>query len=113
MFIAQLTDLHVRPVGKSANRVVESNLFTERALRAVAALVPRPDVVVITGDLTECGLPAEYDNLARMLRQNLAMPVFVVPGNHDDRTALRERLAHLPGVTTDPRFIQYAVDGLQ
>ncbi|MGH7153571.1 MAG: metallophosphoesterase, partial [Acetobacteraceae bacterium] len=68
MLIAQLTDLHVRPVGKAANRVVETNMLTERALRAVAAFVPRPDVVLITGDLTECGLDEEYANLARMLR---------------------------------------------
>lgn len=111
MLIAQLTDLHVRPVGEPANRVVETNAFTERALRAVASLRPRPDVVVITGDLTECGLDAEYANLAAMLRHHLPMPVFVIPGNHDRREGLRRGLAHLPGVTADPRFVQYAVEG--
>ena len=58
MLIAQLTDLHVRPRGKPANRVVETNMFTERAFRALAAFVPRPEVVLLTGDLTECGLNA-------------------------------------------------------
>jgi len=111
MLIAQLTDLHVRPVGEPANRVVETNAFTERALRAVASLRPHPDVVVITGDLTECGLDAEYANLAGLLRQYLPMPVFVIPGNHDRREAFRRGLAHLPGVTSDPQFVQYAVDG--
>lgn len=111
MLIAQLTDLHVRPVGEPANRVVETNAFTERALRAVASFRPRPDVVVITGDLTECGLDAEYANLADLLRQYLPMPVFVIPGNHDRREALRRGLAHLPGVTSDPQFVQYAVEG--
>ncbi|HSU05788.1 MAG TPA: phosphodiesterase, partial [Acetobacteraceae bacterium] len=110
MLIAQLTDLHIRPVGKSANRVVETNVFTERALRSVAALQPRPDVVVITGDLTECGLDEEYANLTRMLRHGLSMPVFVMPGNHDRRGPLREGLAHLPGVTADPHFVQYVVE---
>ena len=50
MLICQLTDLHVRPVGQPANRVVETNIFTERAFRAVWRFRPRPDVVVITGD---------------------------------------------------------------
>ena len=111
MLIAQLTDLHVCPVGEPANGVVETNAFTERALRAVASLRPRPDVVVITGDLTECGLDAEYANLASMLRQHMPMPVFVIPGNHDRREGLRRGLAHLPGVTADPHFVQYAAEG--
>ncbi len=110
MLLAQLTDLHVRPVGKPANRVVETNVFAERALRSVAALQPRPDAVIITGDLTECGLDQEYANLARMLRHNLTMPVYVIPGNHDRRGVLREGLAHLPGVTSDPHFIQYVIE---
>ncbi len=110
MLIAQLTDLHVRPVGKSANRVVETNVFAERALRSVAAVQPRPDAVIITGDLTECGLDEEYANLARMLRHNLTMPVYVIPGNHDRRGVLREGLAHLPGVTSDPHFVQYVIE---
>ena len=110
MLICQLTDLHVRPVGKSANRLVETNLFTERAFRAVSRLSPRPDVVVITGDLTECGLDAEYANVARLLRKWLPMPVFVIPGNHDQRAPFREGLRHLPGVTADPHYVQYAVE---
>jgi 3',5'-cyclic-AMP phosphodiesterase len=110
MLICQLTDLHVRPVGKPANRVAETNMFTDRAFRAVARLNPEPDMVVITGDLTECGLDAEYTNLARLLRKWLPMPVFVIPGNHDRRGNFREGLKHLPGVTADPHYVQYAVE---
>jgi 3',5'-cyclic AMP phosphodiesterase CpdA len=110
MLICQLTDLHVRPVGEPVNRLVETNLFTERAFRAASRLIPRPDVVVITGDLTESGTESEYANVARMLRKWLPMPVFVIPGNHDRRAALREALQHLPGVTSDPHYIQYVIE---
>ncbi len=110
MLICQLTDLHVRPVGQPANRVSETNMFTERAFRAVSRLKPRPDVVVITGDLTECGLDAEYANVDQLLHWLQPIPVFVIPGNHDRRGNFRERLKHLPGVVADPRYIQYAVD---
>jgi 3',5'-cyclic AMP phosphodiesterase CpdA len=110
MLICQLTDLHVRPPGMPANRVAETNMFVERAFRAVAAFTPRPDIVVITGDLTECGLAGEYANLAQLIRKFLPMPVYVIPGNHDRREAFREGLAHLPGVTADPHFVQYAVE---
>jgi len=50
-----------------------------RAVRAAEA-----DHVVVTGDLTQLGLPSEFDE-ARSILQALGPPqkVFVVPGNHD------------------------------
>jgi 3',5'-cyclic AMP phosphodiesterase CpdA len=85
-------------------------MFTERAFRAVAAMERTADLVLITGDLTECGLPAEYDNFLAILRRTLKQPVFVIPGNHDRRDNFRKALAALPGVTTDPEFVQYAIE---
>jgi 3',5'-cyclic AMP phosphodiesterase CpdA len=110
MLICQLTDLHVCAAGAACNRVSETNVFAARAFRAVAAMKPVPDVVVITGDLTESGLPAEYANLAAMIRRDLPMPVYAIPGNHDRRDNFRRDLAHLPGVTADPVYVQYAID---
>jgi Icc protein len=110
MLIAQLSDLHVRPRGVPASRVVETNMLVERALITVAALNPRPDVVVVSGDVTECGRPEEYAMAAEMFRHHLTMPVFVVPGNHDRRENFRAGLGHMPGVTQHPDFVQYAVE---
>lgn len=110
MLIAHLTDLHIRPRGVPAARVVETNMLVERALRAVAALRPAPDLVVISGDVTECGRPEEYRMAAALFAQHLAMPVYVVPGNHDRRENFREGLGHLPGVLSDPDFVQYVVE---
>ena len=110
MIICQMTDLHVRPRGLPANRVSETNMLTERACRVIGAFNPRPDVVLITGDLTECGLDAEYANLKAILERTLSMPVFVIPGNHDRRDNFRQGLGHLPGVLSDPVFVQYTVE---
>lgn len=110
MLIAHLSDLHIRPRGIPASRMVETNMMVERALAAVAALTPRPDVVVISGDVTECGRPEEYRMAARLFERYLPMPVYVVPGNHDRRENFREGLGHLYGVTQDQDFVQYAVE---
>ncbi len=110
MLICQITDLHVRPFGMACNRVSETNMMTERALRAIAALQPAPDIVLITGDLTECGREDEYDLVAGMLGRILKMPVYAIPGNHDRRGAFRATLGHLPGVTRDPHFVQYVIE---
>lgn len=112
MLICQITDLHVRGAGIPANRVVDTNMFAERAFKAIAALRPRPDVVVMTGDLTECGLAPEYRMLDSMIRRLLPMPVLVIPGNHDRRAEFRDTLGYLRGVTEGGDFIHYVVDDL-
>ncbi|MDE2581470.1 MAG: phosphodiesterase [Rhodospirillales bacterium] len=100
MLIAQLTDLHLRPHGQSANRVVETNMLTARAVRAVAALRPAPDLVLLTGDLADRGEPGAYRLLAGMLADAGLPPVFAIPGNHDDRAALRAALPFVPQTGT-------------
>lgn len=109
MLIAHLTDLHVRPHGLPAYRTAETNMLTERAIDAVLALDPRPDLVLITGDLTDNGLVAEYENLKRMLSR-LPMPVWLIPGNHDRRENLKQVLADYPGLSDHPTYAQWSVD---
>jgi len=110
MLIVQLTDLHVRAAGVPASRVSETNMLTEQAFRAVRALTTPPDMILITGDLTECGVAAEYENLAAILRRSLPNRVYVVPGNHDRREVLRAVMPHLPKISDDPAFVQYTIE---
>jgi 3',5'-cyclic-AMP phosphodiesterase len=109
MLICQITDLHVRPRGLAAYRVSETNQMVERALDMVAALRPQPDVVLITGDLSDCGLTEEYELLRKLLKK-LPMPVYMVPGNHDRRDTLKAVFADWPGVAGDPDFVQCVVE---
>jgi len=109
VLIAQITDLHVRPLGLPAYRVAETNMMTERAVDALVALRPRPDLVLITGDLTDCGLIEEYQQLKAVLGR-LDLPVFMVPGNHDRRQNLRQVFADHPKVVEDGDFVQFVVD---
>jgi Icc protein len=92
VIIAQITDLHVRPRGWKANRVVETNAMLARAVTTLNALKPVPDIVLATGDLVDGGTIEEY----RVLREELSklvMPVYLIPGNHDRREGLREIFA--------------------
>jgi 3',5'-cyclic-AMP phosphodiesterase len=109
MLIAQISDLHLRPRGLPAIRVVETNMLTARAIAAVKALDPRPDAVLVTGDVVNNGTPKEYDT-ARELLGRFPMPVYVVPGNHDHRLNFKAALKDFPGVTAHPRFVQYAIE---
>jgi 3',5'-cyclic AMP phosphodiesterase CpdA len=60
MLIAQISDLHLRPRGVAAYRVSETNMMAEKAIDALLALSPRPDAVIVTGDVADGKLEAEY-----------------------------------------------------
>ncbi len=80
--LVQLSDAHLRDDDAQPER-----MFAD-AVRDVAALVPAPSAVLVSGDLTEHGLPHEYERVRELLSA-LAMPVHVLGGNHDDRESLR------------------------
>lgn len=110
MIIAQITDFHVRPPGVRAYGGIDTNAMLRSAVAAIAALDPAPDCVIATGDLSDCGLPAEYAEIADALAQ-LPMPAFVIPGNHDRREVMRDALAASHRYLTQDRdFLHYVID---
>lgn len=82
--LVQISDLHVGAEGGPDPR-----RDTAAAVRAILELRPRPDAVLVSGDLVEHGRASEYRQV-RDLLDELAMPVHVLAGNHDDRGALRD-----------------------
>lgn len=73
---------------------------------AVRALETKPNAVLLTGDLADHAADDEYERLRQLVAQ-IGTPLFVLPGNHDDRTALRRHF-DTPGAGSEP--VQYAVD---
>ena len=122
MLVAQISDPHILAPGKFFHAPAKaappgadpgwSHIDTAACLgRAVAAinrLEPRPDVVVVTGDLVEHGSVVEYDHI-RALLAPLAMPFFVIPGNHDSRGGLRAAFA-CDGYLPRAGFLHYAIE---
>ena len=122
MLIAQISDPHIVAAGKlfrgpvqgtapDAERIsleFDTAAFLARSIAALNALVPRPDIVVLTGDLVDHGAPEEYVHLRQLLAR-LQMPCFVIPGNHDGREALRQAF-RADGYLPADGFLQYAVE---
>ena len=108
MLIAQITDTHVSTPESRSDRDFHTAAYLERAVAHLNALAPRPDVVLATGDLVEAGQLAEYARLRELLAP-LAVPVYLIPGNHDDRDQLVrafDRHRYLPR----DGFIQYVIE---
>lgn len=108
MLIAQITDTHIRPKGVLAMGRVDTAGHLARAVAHINALRPAPDLVLMTGDLVDGGKPEEYAHL-RALLAPFAMPVYVIPGNHDAREALRDGFADHRYLPRDG-FLQYVVE---
>jgi len=72
-------------------------------------LAPRPDVALATGDLVERGEPEEYARL-RAILDRLAMPLYVIPGNHDSREHLARAFADRGYLPTRGEFLHYTVE---
>lgn len=79
MIIAQLSDIHTAP----------DNDHLARFDNALAWLKPfEPDVLVISGDLIDDGWREGYAAIAARL-ETLSCRTMILPGNSDDRTAMR------------------------
>lgn len=108
MLLAQLSDLHL--CAKPLQGTVYTGGFLKKAVASVLAFSPRPDAVVLTGDLVERGSVDEYLQLrAALAPLTAAMPVHLQVGNHDDRAALQAVFGK-PAGAADAEFHQYAVE---
>jgi len=104
VLIAQISDLHIGVTGRDRDPADRLGAV----VAAIAALDPAPDAVVVTGDVTQNGRASEFARV-RELVAPLAMPVHVMPGNHDDPAELR---AAFPPAGEDamPAFVQFTAD---
>jgi 3',5'-cyclic AMP phosphodiesterase CpdA len=104
LLIAQITDLHI---GFDRDNPDEYNM--QRLKSVIARLVDAPntpDMLLMTGDLTEFGDAASFAALAEAVSQ-CPFPVWTIPGNHDLR---EELLAAFPDTPVNDGFIQYALE---
>ncbi len=84
MIIAHISDLHALAPGQKLMNVLDVNALARDAVSRVNALEVRPDVVIVTGDLTHNGREDEMRN-ARDVLDALEAPYVAIPGGHDDQ----------------------------
>jgi len=76
MKIAHISDIHYS----------KSWMFLHETFRKCIEMVneENPDMVIITGDITDYGLTSEFQGVKEELK-DISSPYLVVPGNHDSR----------------------------
>ncbi|MBB6310033.1 phosphodiesterase [Xanthobacter tagetidis] len=111
MLIAQLTDFHVTLPGQTAGGVDTRAAFAALVER-VRALAPRPELLLVSGDLAEAGVDAEYAFVLEGL-ESLGIPFLAVPGNHDAPAPLRRVLARHTGTEPEHGGLVHEQGGLR
>ena len=107
MIIAQISDTHIAVDTLDAEQRIRD---FECTIADIDSLNPAPDVIVHTGDIVHNGRPDEYFRAAAILAKARA-PVFVIPGNKDERTNLRAAFAGDGYLAPDSDFVDYTIEG--
>jgi 3',5'-cyclic AMP phosphodiesterase CpdA len=107
LLIAQISDTHLLP---PASDQPAASLRADCLRRCVADInQQKPDAVVFTGDTVQHGQPDEYA-LLRELLAPLEAPLYLVPGNRDNKDALRVAFNDHPQLPKNGEFLHYVVD---
>ncbi len=109
MLIAQITDFHI-------GRIIETDCGTidlyDRLKDTVSHLIeldPRPDLIVVSGDISNHGNIEDYER-SKSLLDSMQIPYLVMPGNHDSRDNLRTLFGDQGYLPRDGEFLQYTYE---
>jgi Icc protein len=109
--IAQISDLHIKSQGVLAYGRVDTAQALERCVAALNEFRPRPDLVVISGDLADTPAAEEYEYLKRLLAP-LELPFVGIPGNHDSREMMRAAFPQAYAFASGPLNQRIEIGGL-
>lgn len=105
MLIAQITDVHLGFDPINPDEFNRRRL--DATLKVLRGLDPRPDLLLVTGDIANDGDDSvSYARWAEAIA-GLPFPVCPAMGNHDSRAPF---LRQFPGTGTADGFVQYTVE---
>ena len=108
-FLVQITDTHVVERGTLLYGQADTARHLAETVSEINAMRPLPDGVLITGDLVEHPGPTTYSHF-RDLIEPLRMPVFLMPGNHDNPEIMQSYFRDTPMFPAEPPHFQYVIE---
>ncbi len=90
--IAQLTDIHLFEDIENSLVGIQTELSFQEVLAKAKRILPRIDLLLLTGDLTQDGSVTSYSRLSQSLDE-FGVNAYCLAGNHDDLPVMQK---HLP-----------------
>lgn len=100
--IAQITDIHLFADPNRELLGLTCAKSFQAILDRLQTLSPQPDMLLLTGDLSQDGTLESYKLLADLLRP-LSIPTYWLPGNHDQPLVMQQVLNQAP-ISTQKSF---------
>lgn len=97
LLVAQITDTHLLAAGEGELLGVPTAESFAAILGRLQALKRQPDLLLLTGDLSQDETPTSYERLAAGIAP-LGIPAYWLPGNHD-RPELMEKILCTPPIS--------------
>ncbi|MBM0741948.1 3',5'-cyclic-AMP phosphodiesterase [Phormidium sp. CLA17] len=95
LLIAQITDTHLYADAQKELLGLQTSQSFQCVIEQVNALEQRPDLILLTGDLSQDGTAESYERLHTMVSP-LAIPTYWLPGNHDCPKTMAQVLTRSP-----------------
>jgi Icc protein len=108
--LVQISDTHVVERGTLLYGQADTARHLAETVSAINLMRPTPDLVLITGDLVEHPGPVTYSHFKDLIAP-LEMPVYLMPGNHDDPAIMSEYFRDTPLFPCAGPIYQYVVEG--
>ena len=112
MLLAQISDPHIVENGRKTLNIAPTAENLSAIIDDINSRSPRPDAVVVSGDVTDTGSIKDTRNAVQILNA-LEIPYFVIPGNHDEREILWQYFKGNACPALKPGFINYVIDDFE
>jgi Icc protein len=89
--LIQITDCHIQAAAQDRLKGMNTRASLEAICQSIVTDNDNLDLMLATGDLSQDGSVASYEYLAQQLSE-LGLPIFWLPGNHDDPGLMHELL---------------------
>ena len=107
MLIAQISDTHILAPESDHPAASLRGDCLRRTVEDVNG--QRPDAVIFTGDTVQHGRRAEYARLRELLA-SLEAPLYLVPGNRDDKKEMRAAFPDYSYLPASGEFLHYTIE---
>lgn len=102
--VLQLTDIHLFAAADQALMGIETYTSFSAIVRQICQLEAPPDLLLLTGDLSQDGTPESYAQLIELLKP-MDCPIYWLPGNHDCFETMQRSLTYAPFIAAK-NFVQ-------